>query len=204
MQSVFTMLPELESIRCEAMAAPEFGSRYVATFELFIERAHSFFEFIATDNHAALCAGVRTELTAARASREVDVGFGRRHFLNGPFDANLSTEWLAVPEDRGERVLLEFESLSRFVVRVPADRSVINVTKKNHPRTRLAVGCRRRDRHAVAFNHYALRVVEPTAELDERIRIAVRKFQRSPRNAHETSANCQFGVAERSNELGPS
>src|ERR1039458_2715752 len=128
MQSVFTMLPELESIRCEAIAAPEFGSRYVATFELFVERANSFFEFFATDNHAALRAGVRTELTAARASSEVGVGFGRRDFFLEPFVATLSTEWLAVPEDRGVRVLLEFASLSRFVVRVPADRSVVNVT----------------------------------------------------------------------------
>ena len=170
------MLPELESIRCEAIAAPEFGARYVATFELFVERANSFFEFFATRDHAALRAGVRSELTAARASREVGVGSDRRHFLNGPFDANLSTEWLAVPEDRGVRVLLEFATLSRFVVRVPADRSVVNVTKQDHPRTRLPVGCRRRHRHRVAFEHYALRVVEPTAELDERIRIAVGQF----------------------------
>ncbi len=97
MQSVFTMLPELESIRCEAIAAPELGSRYVATYELFVERAHSLFEFFATDNQSALRAGVRAELTAARAGREIIVGFGRRHFPNGPFDANLSTEWLAVP-----------------------------------------------------------------------------------------------------------
>ncbi len=30
------------------------------------------------------------------------------------------------------------------------------------------------------------------------------KLQRDPHLTHETSANCQFGVAERSNELAPS
>ena len=47
MQPVLTVLPELEPVGDEAVAAPELGSLDLTPFELRFERAHAVFQLLA-------------------------------------------------------------------------------------------------------------------------------------------------------------
>ena len=189
----------------KSVATPVRWSRNVTTRGTLVERAHTFVEFLSTRDHVTLSTRVRAELTAARASREVRVGFARRSSCRPhPRCESGDRVTRSTRESTAKGLTASSPTLSRFVVREPTDGVIVDVTKQHHPRTRPSLERRRRDRNRVALGHLVLRLVEPSSELHERIRVAVRDLQRPPPFAHRTSANCQFGGAERSKELGPS
>ena len=59
------------------------------------------------------------------------------------------------------------------------------------------------ERYRLGLDHFAARVLEPAIELDEGVRVSGGNVEGNPPLAHETSANCQFGRAERLSGLDP-
>ncbi len=165
------MLPELESIRRQSIATPELRSRQhrdpANSTSSSRTRCSSSSRLAITRLCALACAPSwlpRSRVAKYASDSVSDI------FATSPSMRTCRPQWLAVPEDRGEWILFEFATFARFVVRVPTDGGVIDVTKQHHPRAGLAVARRGRHRDGVAIEHLALGLVEPTSELDEGIR----------------------------------
>ncbi len=136
---------------------------------------------------------------------EICVGLGRGHLLDGTFNADLTAERLAVPEQGGAGVGRKLTSLARVVVRIPAERRPVVVAKQHDSLGGRTVGASRsRERTASRSAISPSRLVhEPIAETGRRDSGSTsRDVKRHPALTHETSANCQLGVAEKIKRLG--
>jgi acetoin utilization deacetylase AcuC-like enzyme len=202
-QSVLTMLPELEVIRGEEGPAPVFGTGHHRTLKLLLEGGQAFLEDIAARQDAALGAGVGADLVPPRARGEVGVGHRGVHVTHFTLDAYLSPEWFAVPEQGTVGILVEVVALVREVIGIPAKPVLAHVAKKDHAPTgtRPSVGAHECNRLALA--HLILGFVEPAPKLREGILVGVGHVQGYPAFAHETSLRGQLGRADREKSLGP-
>ena len=122
------MLPELERRRTQFVATPVDRSGHVVTGETILNLGDPVLQGPTIGDGLALGAGVGTELVSTGARGEVGVGTLHAHARDRPFDANLTTERFAVPEEGRVGVGLEIVALARCVVRVPTERPLREMT----------------------------------------------------------------------------
>ncbi len=167
------VLPELPRVRHKPVAEPRLGTRDVAAGECLFGLGDAALELGPVGYRLALPRRVRTDLRVAGPAGEICVGLRRRDVLDASLDANLPAERIPVEEERSARVLLELASLAARRMRVEHETRVVEALDEHHAHRRCTVCARRRERRRLRHAHGANCILEPPAELDDRIVIQV-------------------------------
>ena len=99
MQAMRLPLPELDTIRNNSEAAPEWRARNLPAAEAFLRARHSIFEERSSDDLRALRRGPRAEAALARTRLKISVGLAPRELMHASVDAQLAFEARPVKYD---------------------------------------------------------------------------------------------------------
>jgi hypothetical protein len=122
-------------------------TRNVAPRELSLDLGESRIEIGRTRQHLALIRGPRADLAAARARREVLVGFRIIDLLDRALDANLDLERLPMERERSARIRGKLTSLPAAQIGVEYEPAVVHRLEEHESRRRLPVASDSRQRH---------------------------------------------------------
>ena len=189
------MLPELDRIRFEHVAAPALGPRHLVAGQELLELS---LEPVAALDRLALARGGSRGAGAGRARGPIRVGFLRRHPAHRPLDPNLAPERLPVDDERRARVLVELAALAALVAGEEREAALVRALQQEHARGRTPVGVRGRQRHSLRGRHSrSPRLLEPAVELRNRVVRQRNPCSSSSRTsstpARQTASTCSSG-----------
>jgi hypothetical protein len=99
MESVFTLLPELEVRGNKSIATPVAWTGDLSTGEALFDLNDGSLKVSTRPNGSTLLRGMSTELVPASSAIEVGIGLGIAEFHHIAFDADLTAERFDEPKD---------------------------------------------------------------------------------------------------------
>ncbi len=169
MEPVLTVLPELEPVGDDPLAAPPRRSGHRTVAELGGEGGHPVVQLAPRPDRPALMGGVCRDLAAAGAAGEVLVGGD----LVGPhhrsFDPDLPGDGLPVEQQGGVRIVLQFMAFAAVVVGEEHEPVRSPRLEQRHPGRGPAEPVGGGHRHRLGNRQRASGTIEPAPELHHRI-----------------------------------
>src|SRR3954468_8381666 len=177
-QAAAAPLPELDLLGLEQVAAPVLGPRHRRVGEALLDGGDAAVEVVARADDLALWRGPRRDLAAARARGEVRVALGRIQASHRPARADGAVLLEPAPRQRRDAAAVEVAALGAAVAREEAKAARVDAAQQDVAAARAALGVDRRERHRVRLvDALGGGVLEPAAELDERIGVEPRDVE---------------------------
>src|SRR5437763_9728897 len=161
------MLPELDRLGLEEVAAPACGARHVPAgqqpFELRLQ-------LLAARDRLALARGCSGGARPGWARGPVRIRLLAREPAHGPLDAHLPAERAPVEEECGARVGDELEPLAALVAAEEREAALVGALQEHHPRRWPAFRVGSRERHGLGnLNARSARLLAPALHLVDRV-----------------------------------
>src|SRR4051794_3495293 len=177
-EAALAALPELDRGRLEEVAAPVLGSRDLPAGEAGSDVGDAPLELGPRGDRLALRRGPRGDLAPARAGGEVGVALLGRQAADRAGRAHRAVLLEPAPRERRPAAAVEVARLRADVAREEAEAALVDPAQQHEAAARPAVLVHRRQRDRVRLvDALGGGVLEPVAELDERVGVEARDVE---------------------------
>src|SRR6266568_1002862 len=181
-ETVGLVLPELDGLWVDPVAAPERRQRHLAVAVARRQLLQPLLQLGPAGDHLALRGCPRSELAADRPGAEVRLGLVAAHPLDGTLDADLSHLRRPPEDQRDGGVAGQLVRLAAAVVRVEDEPALVEALEQDHPSRGPAARARGRQRHGGGLDQVGrLGLREPVPELHDRVGVDMGLIQRAQR-----------------------
>lgn len=185
MKAVVTVLPELEHLRRDAVAAPAGGPGNGLALELAGELTDTLVESVPARDGLALVGSVGTDLRAHGTRGEVLVRLGGAHPGGGTLDAHLATQLVPVEEEGDVWVGVQLSGFAAAVLGEEDEAALAEALQQDHPNRRATGEVGRCHGDRLGHAHRLRGVLVPGGELVEGVGGSVGLEQRSGVQGHQ-------------------
>ena len=129
MQPMGPSQPEFDSLGCEAIARPEWGTGYVPAIEFFRRLREPIFQDFPGGKRLRLTRSPRPNLAFARAGGEIGVRLFRRYLFNQSFRPDLFAESYPIEASRRFGVFIHLLRFGAPEIRVKDEASLVQTVE---------------------------------------------------------------------------